>query len=222
MASRDYRYSRHTPDKQRDFEAAIDLHLAVTSAIFRKYKGFDPKPYLYLDLFAGPGTDPTGLLGSPRQFLEAAFFAQIPYVAEFYEVNPDNAQELRESITNDSDHATVFNADHTMVVSRHTTVNKFQYGAVYVDPSNAQIPFNILSHLGRVYPRLDIIINLAFASYKRSVEHPDYVPLDEMLPKLKKVWKIRKPIGKHQWSILIGTNWDSYPVLTRFNGDSTT
>lgn len=214
MSSSDYRYSRHTPDKQRDFEAAIDLNLLMYSVIARKYKAFNPSPYLYIDLNSGVGIDPEGLPGSPIVFLETAFWHHIKYEAEMYEVDPHNAKTLFETIENRNlRNATVFASDHKMVSSRHAAIKKYQYGAVYADPSNAELPFDLLMHLSTIYPRLDIIINLACASYKRSVEHPDYVPLDTMLPKMKRYWKIREPIGKHQWSILVGTNWNNYPDL---------
>lgn len=210
MTSADYRYSKSTPDKQRDFEAAIDLHIAVTTAICRKWHV--KQPYLYIDLHSGPGLDPTGLPGSPIVFLETAFWHQITHFAEFYELNPVNAEKLKQELDRRKlSNGQVICANHLWATMRHLETVTSQYGAVYVDPSNAEIPFDILLHLCKVYPKMDLIINLAFASYKRSVEHPDYVPLDESLPKLKRFWKVRKPIGKHQWSILIGTNWKDYP-----------
>jgi hypothetical protein len=138
----------------------------------------------------------------------------VPYRAEFYETTAADAISLQAAINHhDAAYVQVLNVDNHLIIERHNKYVKYQYGAAYVDPSNAEIPFDVLHHLCKVYPRMDFIINLACASYKRSVDHPDYVPLDETLPKLKRFWKVRKPIGKHQWSILIGTNWDNYPDL---------
>lgn len=217
MSASGYQYSSATPKKQRDFEAAIELHTAVTRAILDKYrkKGKNVLPYLYLDLFSGPGVDPEGERGSPLVFLDTAASRQMPFRAEFYEIDSSNASTLVEEIKrrDASEHVKVFNAHHDLVLNKHFKPLQYQYGAVYVDPSNASIPFEVLDHLISIYPRLDFIINLACASYKRGVGHPDYEPLDEVLPKMKRYWKIREPIGKHQWSIMIGTNWDSYPDL---------
>lgn len=216
MTSAGYHYSKNTPAKQRDFEAAIDLHIRVTSAILRKTAQYKPLPpdYLYLDLNAGLPKDPTGILGSTAVFLKTASWRQLPFKAEFYDIDAENCSKLNESVTGqDVDRVQILNTGNHDIINRHPKYVKYQYGAAYVDPSNAEVPFDVLKHLAKVYPRLDFVINLACASYKRPVNHPDYVPLDETLPKLKRFWKVREPIAKQQWSIMIGTNWDNYPDL---------
>ncbi len=45
-------------------------------------------------------------------------------------------------------------------------IRRYQYGVVYSDPSNADPSFDALRYITTTYPRVDIIINLAAASYK--------------------------------------------------------
>jgi hypothetical protein len=62
---------------------------------------------------------------------------------------------------------------------------------------------------------VDVVINLAAASYKRKRHLDDYQNLKDALLSIKPYWIITKPKDTHQWTILLGTNWDAFPQLKK-------
>lgn len=92
------------------------------------------------------------------------------------------------------------------------------YGMIYHDPSNAPgINWQLLGRAAASFPRVDILINLACASYKRTVDLPGYSPIaDKMAGIGKRVWLVRRPAYKHQWSMFLGTNYTGYKEYSDF------
>jgi hypothetical protein len=207
-----YRSSKHTPQKQQSLEAYLNLNMVLFKMIARKHPDWNMPPYCFIDLNAGPGQDTDGQDGSPLIFCRLAGEHGIKYRAHFYEREHDHAETLQKHLDlgNYTD-AIVHPQDHYVLLNETIVRGGIQFGAIYSDPSNAAPPWDVLTVLSAKVPRMDILINLACASYKRQVELPNYVHLDKRILDLKKYWFVRKPIGKHQWSILFGTNWNDYP-----------
>lgn len=216
MSSSDYQWSDNTPYKQDSFEAAIRLNIELFKAIKASRPYFRYQPYCYIDLNAGPGQDGSGRDGSPLIFLKAAREHEIEHQAFLFERNPNHARALQSRVDlGRYSHAEVRCQDHHCLMDEPVASGNYQYGAIYADPSNAAPSWDVLKTLSQHTPRMDILINLACASYKRAIRLPDYVPLDKHLFDLKPHWLVREPIDTFQWSILCGTNWANYPELKK-------
>ena len=216
-----YKTSYATLRKQQSFTHALDLHMNLVVHIPAFKDSSSYQPYLYFDLHSGPGRSPEGDEGSPLIFQNLAnkytqAYPHFNYHARFYEAEPHNYIQLKKNL-NDSPSIEIIRNDHRTELPKlleryqKSKTKNYGYGVVYADPSNANLPWELLQEMKRLFPRVDIMINIACASYKRNISSDDYYTLAERLPKVKKYWIIRKPVGKHQWSILVGTNWDSYP-----------
>lgn len=219
-----YKSSDYTPIKQQALEAALRQQMNLIVHIWEKRAWNHPKPYLYFDLNAGPGITKDQKPGSPVIFRRVAEeyrnnWDNFRYDATFYEADPLTYTQLQK-VFNGDPRFEIKNAEHDTLreeleVKRQRTSQKqrdWVFGAVYADPSNAELPWELLEEMNKVYPRVDVMINIACASYKRSVARAGYQTLADRLPQVKKHWIVRKPFGKHQWSILIGTNWPDYPA----------
>jgi hypothetical protein len=102
---------------------------------------------------------------------------------------------------------------------QHTRHPKSHYGLIYSDENGALPPFALLGDYARHLPHLDILIHVAATPIKRqrlSPNHPLSERLDELMATIaKEQWIVRQPYGHHQWSFLIGTNWDAFPRFKR-------
>lgn len=210
-----YHRSKNTKFKQESLRLAMTLQIAIVQTIWnnwsKKPRYTPPKPFLYFDLYGGPGIDPDGNLGSPLIFHEVAAEKDLPYRALIYERHETTYKKLVANTAALSE-MIVVNADHSDLIDRLSGFyEKWRFGIAYCDPSNAEIPIAPLEAIRQSYPRVDFMINLAAASYKRAVELPSYVELSEILESLKKTWVVRKPIDKHQWTILVGSDHPDYP-----------
>ncbi len=211
-----YKTSYATIRKQQSLRHALDLHMNLVVHIesFKKNS-----PYLYFDLHAGPGKSPDGYEGSPLIFTHLAnkysqAHSHFQYYAYLYEADPANYMQLKENLGDVSN--IEVGHDHRFELPQRLkqfqgSKTKYRYGVIYADPSNASLPWDILGQMNELFPRVDIMINMACTSHKRTIATADYDTLAELLPKVKKHWIVREPIGKHQWSILVGTNWVDYP-----------
>lgn len=226
-ASARYRTSDYTPIKQQALRDALDQQINLIVNITKTWDR--PKPYLYFDLNAGPGITEKGQPGSPVIFQRIAEkysreWSNFRYQATLYEADLHIYKRLVEVLGQDH-HFEIKNSDHESLRERLETDAKmiigkkrdWVFGAVYADPSNAVLPWELLERLNEVYPRIDVMINIACASYKRTIATIGYQTLAERLPRIKKHWIVRKPFGKHQWSILIGSNWTNYPAWREKN-----
>lgn len=219
--SEQYKASEYTPIKQQALEAALTQQIDLVVTITGKWQ--NPKTYLYFDLNAGPGVTDTGHVGSPLVFRRIAnefssIYPYFKYKARLYEIDPRMYTKLIRHIGADRNFR-VENCSHEAIgevlksaLSKPFNQRKWVFGAIYLDPSNAQIPWELLEQANEVFPHIDIMINIACASYKRTIATEGYETLAEKLPRIKKHWIVRRPFGKHQWSILIGTNWENYPA----------
>lgn len=207
-----YRTSVNTPYKQQSFEAAIKLNIVLFKAIKKKFPTWFLKPYCYLDLNSGPGQDENGQDGSPLIFPRLAAEYQLDHRAYLFEREQRHADTLKFNVDERGySHAEVHYEDHGVLLNESYPMGSNQFGVVYADPSNAAPSWDVLKAITERAPRMDILINLACASYKRQIELPHYVRLDQHLFTLKDHWLVREPIDNFQWSILFGTGYANYP-----------
>ena len=214
--SEKYQKGPDTPYKQEHYRYVLTQLLAIYGAIRNKYGS--KNPVFLWDLYAGPGrTDGLdGEAGSPLIACELALKQSYPIKLHFYEANPSDAALLRENLSKppycNADFV-VHEASNQSVLEilgrdrRHPSV----YGLVYADPSNADLNGfdSIFAAFAIKYPRVDLLLNYAAASYKRKVKFKDYKSLQDRLnPIRKEKWFIREPIKQQQWTMLLGTNFN--------------
>jgi hypothetical protein len=221
-----YKASDYTPIKQQALHDALTQQMNLIVHITEKWN--KARPYTFFDLNAGPGMTEDQQPGSPLIFRRIAseYMAQWPnfhFEATLYEADLQTYSKLVRVLGNDP-RFIIKNENHDELRSEllkkrdhPTKQDKWTFGAVYADPSNATLPWELLELFNHVYPRVDIMINIACASYKRTIAQAGYQTLADRLPTIKKHWIVRKPFGKHQWSILVGTNWEDYPAWRRKN-----
>lgn len=210
--SEQYKWSPNTPHKQLSFRLLLQLHMDIVNTIRHKNAWAARHPYKYFDLHGGYGIDGEGELGSPAIFHNVATDKQMPYDAHIFEADKEAFASL--SVVTGKFPASfhVHYEDHHKLIARlDGRLYKWQFGIAYCDPSNAEIPVDVLQAIVESYPRLEIVINLAAASYKRTNCHPDWTRLNEVLQSIKQTWIVRKPLDKFQWTILVGTDWKGFP-----------
>lgn len=208
--SEQYQHSNNTPQKQDAFKKAIGLHMDIVQKIWKKYPGAN-QVYRYFDLHGGMGVDPDGNEGSPLIFKRIADEKKVKFRARVWEGHSETYASLQ-SHTKDIQGMTVYHEDHNdMDRSYLLPCDRKAYGVAYVDPSNAEVPIEALLKIRDCYPKVDFMIYIAAASYKRQVNQKDYEDLASVLHSLKPHWIIRKPIQKFQWTFLIGSSWFNFP-----------
>lgn len=210
-------YSDYTPLKQKIFGQIVRKHLEISACIFKKNRHWISPYYWYIDTNAGRGESPDGGDGSPLLFLREAAKFPIKVKALFIELREANCSALRSRIASEfgkfpSSRAQIQHGDHSQVLSEHFCGDPSQYGLLYVDPSGNMPPFDLLARFSKHYRKMDIVINTPCATVKRVSRAFGTEQLPDYLSKIRKdYWVIREPFGAHQWSFLIGTNWDSFP-----------
>jgi hypothetical protein len=217
-------YGEHTALKQEHFEKILRLHMNITTSVQRNWRhswyGPDLETYHYFDINAGAGNDPTGLIGSPLIFLRQAALLNLQYKAVLIEQELVNVQSLLRLVGTDKN-VTIEYGDHHVCLPRYFVNGRKRFGLVYADPSGTVPPFELLGQMSRqnIYQRLDICIYLHATNIKRIRNQSSgngKQSLAEFMAMIdKKHWIIRKPVGKEQWTFLIGSNWVDYPDWTR-------
>lgn len=213
-------FGEHTALKQEHFEKLIRLHLNVTARVQRncrekRWQGVDLNTYYYFDINAGAGNDPTGLVGSPVIFLKQAALRGTRYQAILIEREPVNYRQLS-SVIRDAN-VVIECGDHNDVLPRYFVKGLKRFGLVYTDPSGDIPPFELLAAMSRqpIYKMLDICIYVHATNIKRirrsSLTNEQRCLRDFIDSIDKKEWIVREPIGREQWSFLIGSNWINFP-----------
>lgn len=217
MNSRDYKEGPHTPDKQECFRQVAQKIYSAIVAIYHNWKISFDRPAFYFDFNAGQGRSNNGSPGSPLIVAEIAKNLPYPVIAHLYEANPDSAQKLFANLSL-SPHWTKNFIVHPENNMRVTDVlndigdrDGFNYyGLAYSDVSNGHLvdATNPLRLVAERQPRIDLLINYAAASWKRQIVLDHYKHASDILPTLGKgYWFIRKPIGKHQFTMILGSNY---------------
>lgn len=144
-------------------------------------------------------------------FIQEAEAAGIPFKAVLIEINPSSCQSLKDNIQ-DRPGLDIVCGDHNDIFPQYfTTSTKWHVGLIYMD-MNGIPSFDILTKASCVpcFQRTDILINCPATALKRNNGN---IRLSEALSQIKKrYWIVRNPHGPWQWSMLIGSNWDSFPT----------
>lgn len=218
-----YSTSGNTPTKDVHFREIIKTHLKIVRVITRKYSWAHPD-YHYLDLNAGPGIDQNNRVGSPIEFVSQANAAGVEYAAWFHEENPKTAQRLSNFINSNCQ---IVLGDHNETLPKLLPrIPKNAYGLIYADPTGKIPPFELLSKFSRYSKLIDILIYVSSANIKREYFAPKCEcnkRLSQFMAMISKQnWIVRQPQAKHQWTFLIGSNWDSFPVFEKLGFHRTT
>ena len=139
------------------------------------------------------------------------------YKAFLCELREDNAADLQRYFARDNN-VTVLQGDNEITLPPTLPLEGAfdqRFGYVYVDPNDAKLPIKMLTDMfsRKPFNRIDLIVNIAAASVKRMIHNKNYddISLDSLLQIKKKAWIVREPHAKHQWSLLVGTNWSDAP-----------
>lgn len=231
-------YSGNTPLKQNHFRVLLDTHMHIVLDFFKRKPWIEPQ-YFYLDLNAGPGryaVQGEDLYGSPLIACAVAQAIGLPLHAIFCERGGTEVEALRQELArfgfrSDAAHPDVFHNQRSIVATicagdymvtgkdllEHLTQHHTQkrYGLIYSDENGSLPPFALLQAYAQVLEYVDIVIHLAASPIKWQVVspvHPLSQRLDELLQTIpKRYWWIREPYMQHQWTFLIGTNWERFP-----------
>ena len=215
--------SDYTKVKQHHFSVIANTLLNVSKGVFQKYPGIYEGYYLYVDLYAGSGDNTDNVPGSPIVFLESAKNAKVCTLPIFVEENEYSAKQLQDKLFSiGANHFKVKNINNKQLVEMmiQEPPRKKIHGLVYLDPNG--IPdFDLLSRLSKVgqYSKVDFLINCPATAIKRAIGSKKCKQKSRLFEELetinKKNWIIREPIGKWQWTFIIGTNWDAFPKFKK-------
>lgn len=210
--------SAETEPKERDFRGILGMHLQICKGIRSRWPGLPP--YLYADLYAGPGRlafDGREFQGSPLIFLDLAGDAGVPYEALCFERDPDVAERLSRAVAGlNGRQPAVCPESCETGFSRWLDAahgRRSQYGLIYSDPIKDEIPHQLLSRAAAMLPKVDILSYVAATQYKRrrGVD-PDRPFLSDHVRTVgKKVVLIRRPHTAWHWTFILWSNWVDFP-----------
>lgn len=210
--------SPETELKERDFQGILSMHLQICKGIRARWGG---PPYLYADLYAGPGHlqfNGRPFLGSPLIFLELAAKTGIPYEALCYEKDPAVALELSQAVAG-------LNGARPAICAQPCEVGfkrwldalgrpqRQQFGLIYSDPIRDEIPRLLLAKAAALLPRVDILTYVSATQYKRRRgANPERPFLSDHVQAIgKKVVLIRRPTTAWHWTFILLSNWVNLP-----------
>lgn len=211
----------YTPEKQQHYAAFLGMHLRATQGVILQNHAWAPPLYSLYDLNAGAGHDVDGAWGSPLHFLSQAsrYLHKVPYEAHFYEHEHGTAELLAQALAQVDcglGQYILHTCSH-VEASQHMPQSKVALGLVYSDENAANIPLELLEWIATYRTRLDLLIHCTATTIKRVRSiFAGRLALGDILQQCpKKVWMIREPYGRFQWTFLYGTNWVNAPVLSR-------
>lgn len=157
--------SAETEAKEDDFRGILKMHASICKGIMRRFGG---PPYLYVDLFAGPGQlqfNGHEFPGSP--LIAREVLGSVPHRRVHFERDPAVAGCLAGALDGDGEvHAESCQDGFSRWLNEYTH-RSGQYGLIYSDPIRDEIPHELLNHAARRLPRVDILSYVAATQYKR-------------------------------------------------------
>jgi len=211
-----YKCSQYTPQKNQDFRFILGTHIKITDCTLRKHRWANQN-YNYFDITAGPGSGKYGF-GSPLIFVGEIGLIERQYRAVFIDQDETAYQRLQICLApySQNGNLSIHCGEHHEVLKKYLGIWRTKdFGLLFDDPSG-QIPsFDLLAVFAKYYPRIDILIYITPTNIKRQYHCKLCscdLRLDDYIKRIpKKYWIIREPKGCHQWTFLLGTNWDSFP-----------
>lgn len=226
--------SDETAPKEADFRGILRMHIPICKSIISRYR---LPPYLYVDLYAGPGNlafEGDEFPGSPLIAQEEMTRAGLPYEAVHFERDPAVAAELEEALLvprsvmwwPDPENTHVFAEACQEGFPRwldRTGRQSDRHGLVYADPIRDEIPVALLNKAAALMPRVDLLSYVSATQYKRrrgadlKLNGSSTKPLlsDHISAVNKKFAVIRRPRDAWQFTFILWSNWDSLPEWTR-------
>lgn len=212
--------SSETATKQKHFEGILNILMPVAQKSMATFRKCNPYFWIY-DLNAARSeyvNEDTGeqIVGSAVLGVTKARLRGLNYKAVLCELREDNAADLQRYFARDNN-VTVLQGDNEITLPPTLPPERAfeRFGYVYADPNDAKLPINMLTDMfsRKPFNRIDLIVNIAAASIKRRIQNENYddIALDSLLRINKKIWLVREPHAKHQWSLIVGTNWADAP-----------
>ncbi len=200
-------YGDFTDLKYQHFAQILSMHVEIVKAVLRKYPDWLNPIYSYIDGTAGPGVF-DNYMGSPLIFLETAHNAQLPYAADFIEININSAVQLAHHLPEHAGRSVKIHCQDYVEFIDGLDVVGNQLGLLFIDPSGEPPDFRALGKFAKLRPRMEILLYLSATNLKRVKQYRSYANLSECLNRVgKRNWYVRKPLrnDKHQWTFLMGT-----------------
>lgn len=232
-ATSDTWISAETERKEVDFRGILRMHITICKALTKRHHA---GPYLYADLYAGPGHlefNGRRFLGSPLIAQDLLTQANMPYEAIHFEKDPEVAARLTKSLWQptslldapSAENSPIFNEPFETGFPRWLTATGRQpdrYGLVYSDPIRDEIPYGLLNKAAALMPRVDLLSYVSATQYKRrrgqdlKRNGSTELPLlgDHIRAVDKRIALIRKPLSAWQWTFVLWSNWVDMPAWT--------
>lgn len=216
--------SDETQRKERHFRGIVHMHANICKGITRRH-GI-ASPYLYADLYAGPGNlryKGKTFDGSPLIARDELTRAGLPYDAVHFEADHAVAGELGEALwvpaslldAPDPDSSPVFAERCQDAYPRWLDSipgQRDRYGLVYSDPIGDPIPVDLLNATADKFPRVDLLAYVAANDqYKRPFRYHGRRLAEDIAAVRKDIVLIRQPFTDHQWTFILWTNWAQLP-----------
>lgn len=220
--------SAETEAKEADFRGILGMHVQICKGITKRRGA---APYLYVDLYAGPGHleyNGRRFLGSPLIAQDLLTRAGIRYEALHFEKDPEVATRLAEALwvptslidCPDPNSAPIYTEDFRDGFSLwldKADPQANRYGLVYADPIRDEIPHELLNKAAKLLPKVDLLSYVSATQYKRrrgvDAERPFLA--DHISAVDKRVVLIRRPLGAWQWTFVLWSNWVNLPDWQR-------
>lgn len=207
--------SDYTPMKQSQFTHILRVHLGVCAAIHRRKS----LTYTYIDLNAGVGRytyKGEEIIGSPLIAANELSSSPMPCNAHYCEIDRGSASILQSRLDEINGVGKVVPGNHHLTVPRIIrTLPRSNYGLIYSDENGKQMPVDLLRQCAQRLPLVDILIYTSATNCKRlygaGVSNTRLLDHIKSIPKQHVI--VREPVGPHQWTFLILTNWDAFPAF---------
>jgi hypothetical protein len=201
--------SDYTEQKEADFRRLLGMHVRVCQAIMARYGG---QPYLYVDLYAGPGRleyEGREFDGSPLIARDTLAEVGLPYRGVHFDRDPEVADRLHDALGLGAE---VYDMSCQEGFPEWLAAQPRQsqrLGLVYSDPINDEIPHDLLNAAAQKFPKVDLLSYVAATQYKRRRGTDPTRPYlaDHIAAVDKRVVLVREPLGAWHWTFILWTNW---------------